>query len=161
MDLYSHANTYVQGNECLKIYYCKHPDNVSVWNPKDGKQICQTISETVAYNHPQSRQLYILIFHQCIHVENLDHHLLCSMQCQINSVDVNETPNFLLKIPTDTSHALVVDDTDGMVPMIVSLSITNVTSYFPCRKLTHTKLEDCDVLQIDFTAEAPYWYRLD
>ena len=79
------------------------------------------------------------------------------MQCQMNGVEVNKTPKFLLKRPTDSSHAIFVDDPDGETPMIVTISINGVASYFPCQKPTHSKFEDGDVLRIDFTAEAPDW----
>ena len=83
--------------------------------------------------------------------------MLCPMQCRMNDVDVNETPKFILKIPTETSHTIVVDDPDRDTPMIVPLSINGVTSYFPCQKLTRSKFEDGDVPRIDFTAEEPDW----
>ena len=37
---------------------------------------------------------------------------MCPMQCQINGIEVNETPKFLLKQPTDTSQTIVVDEPD-------------------------------------------------
>ena len=49
MDLDSHTNTCVLGNECLKVYDWNRPVNVSSWNPKGGERLCQTISVTVAY----------------------------------------------------------------------------------------------------------------
>ena len=66
---------------------------------------------------------------QCIHVKHLDHHLLCLIQCRMNGVEVNKTPKFLLKRSTDTSHAIVVDETDRDTPMIVPLSISVVTGF--------------------------------
>ena len=92
MNLDSHADTCVLGKDYLKLYNCNRPVTVSVWNPKDGERLCQKISGAVDYNHPQSGQVYIFMFHQCIHVEHLYHHLLCPMQCQMNGADANETP---------------------------------------------------------------------
>ena len=79
----------------------------------------------------------------------------------MNGIEVNETPEFLLKQPTFTSHAIVVDDTYGETPMIVPLSINGVTSYFPFRKPTRAEFEEGYVLRIDFTAEAPDWHPSD
>ena len=79
MELDSQANTRVLGNDYLKVYNWNSPVNVSGWNTKDGDRLCQKILGTVAYDHPQSGQVYIFIFHQCIHVYHLDHHLLCPM----------------------------------------------------------------------------------
>ena len=75
----------------------------------------------------------------------------------MNVVEVNDTPEFLLIQKTDTSHTIVVNDTDGETPMIVPLSINGVKTYFPCWKLTRSKFEDGDVPRIDFTAEEPDW----
>ena len=47
MDLDSHANTYVMGKECLKVYDWNRPVNVSDWNTKDGERLCQKISGAV------------------------------------------------------------------------------------------------------------------
>ena len=79
----------------------------------------------------------------------------------MNSVEVNKTPTFLLRQPTNTSHAIVVDETKGETQIIVPLSINGVTNYFPCWKPTCSKFEDGDVPRIDFTPEAPYWYPSD
>ena len=81
----------------------------------------QTITGEAAYGHPRSGKFYIFNLHQCIHVDNLDHHMLCPMQCLMIGVDVNETPNFLLKRSTSSSHAIVVNELDGESSMIVPL----------------------------------------
>ena len=75
----------------------------------------------------------------------------------MNVVEVNDTPEFLFIQTTDTSHTIVVNDTDGETPMIVPLSTKGVTIYFPCWKPTHSEFEDGDVPRLGFTAEAPYW----
>ena len=157
MELDSHADTCVLGKGCLKVFDWNRPVNVSGWNPKDGERLCQTISGAVAYDHPQTGQLYLFIFHQCIHVDHLDHHLMCPMQCRMNDVEINETPKFLVKHPTDSSHAIVVDEPDGIAPLIVPLSINGVTSFFTCRKPTRSEYDDDGVPRINFTAEAPDW----
>ena len=161
MELDSHADICVLEKECLRVYDWNCPVNLSSWNPKYGERLCQTISGSVAYNQPQSGKVHIFIFHRCIHFDHLDHHLLCPMQCQMNNVEVNEMPKFLLVLTIDTSHAIVVDDPNGETPMIVPLSINGVTTCFPCWKPTRSEFEDGDVLRIDFTAEAPDWDLLD
>ena len=99
-----------------------------------GRVYAKKILGSMAYDHPQSGRVYIFIFHQFIHINYLDHPMLCPIQFRVNSVEVNGMPKFLLKRSTDTSHAIVVDDTDGDTPMIVTISINGVTSHFPCRK---------------------------
>ena len=84
--------------------------------------------------------------------------MLCPMKCLINGVEVNKMIKFLLYLPIDLIHAIVMDDRYVETPRIVPLSINGVTSYFPCRKLTHSEFENGDVPRIYFTSEAPYWY---
>ena len=79
----------------------------------------------------------------------------------MNTVDMNETPKFLLRQPTNKIHAIVLDEPYVETPMVVPLSINSVTSYFPCQKPTRSKFEDCDVPRIYFTEEAPDWDPLD
>ena len=52
------------------------------------------------------------------------------MQCRMNDVEINETPKFLVKHPTDSSHAIVVDEADGITLLIDPLSINCVTTFF-------------------------------
>ena len=75
----------------------------------------------------------------------------------MNGAEVNETPKFLLIQQTDTSNTIFVDDPDGETPIIVLLSINDVTSYFLCRKPTRYEFEDGEVPWIYFIAEAPDW----
>ena len=95
----------------MEIHHWNCPVKVSGWNKKDGERIYQKISGEVVYDHPQTVQVYLLIFHNCIHADHFDHHLLCPMQCRMNGVEINETPQFLLKKPTESSHAIIVEET--------------------------------------------------
>ena len=155
--MYSHVNTCVLGREFHKLYHWNHPVNVSGCNPENGERLCQKIAVTVAYDNPQSGKFCIFIFHHFIRVNHLNHHMLCTMQCLINGIEVNETPKFLLRQPTDKSRAIVVYDPDRETPMVVPLSINGITSYFPYRKLTRSEFEDGDVSRIYFTVKAPAW----
>ena len=157
MELDSHVDTCVLGKDLLKSYNWNCPVNVYRWNPKDRYWLCQKIPGAVDYYHPQSGQVYIFIFRQCILVDHLDHHILCPMQYRINSVEMNKTPKFLLKRPNNTSHAIVMDEPYGETTIIVPLSINGVTIYFPYRKPTRSDFQRCEVPWIDFTAEAPDW----
>ena len=97
MDLDSHADTCVLGKGYLKVYDWNFPVNVSGWNPKDGEWLWQMISGEVAYDNPQSGQIYSFIFHKCINVNHLNHHVLCPMQCRTHGVEVNETSDFVFE----------------------------------------------------------------
>ena len=75
----------------------------------------------------------------------------------MNGIEASETLKFLLKRPTDTSQAIVVDETDDETPIIVPLFFNGVMNYFSCQKPTRAKFEDGDVPRIDFTVMAPDW----
>ena len=157
MELDSHADTIILGKECVEIYNWNHLVKVSGYNPKDRERLCKTISGEVVHDHPHTGKVCLLIFHQCIHANHPDHHLLCSIQCRMHGVEINETPKFLLKKPTDSSHAIVVEDPEGGGSMVIPLLINGVTSYFTCRNPTRSEYEDGDLTRIYFSAEAPEW----
>ena len=79
VDLDIHDDTIVLGKKCMEIYNWNFPVKLSGWYPKDREKLCQTIPGAVAYDYPQNGQVGLLIFHKCIYVEHLDHHILCTM----------------------------------------------------------------------------------
>ncbi len=92
----------------------------------------------------------------------LDHHLFCSMQCQVNDVTVNNVPNFLTCFPTDNMHALIVQNPDNdSTTLSFPLHFQGVTSYLLVRKPTGTKWEPGDIVRINMTAEHLDWYPND
>ena len=48
MELDIHADTFVLGKKCLKVFDWNRPVNLSGWNPKDGERLCHKISGAVA-----------------------------------------------------------------------------------------------------------------
>ena len=94
MDLDIHAGTILLGGECMKIYNWNRPVKLSGYNPKDRESIFQAISGEFPYDHPHTGQVYLLIFHQFINANNIDHHLMCTMYCIIHGIDINETSIF-------------------------------------------------------------------
>ena len=58
-----------------------------------------TIDAAVAYQNPQSGQKYILMIDQVIHINGLENHLLCPMQCYMIGVHISEVPSFELRVP--------------------------------------------------------------
>ncbi len=113
LELASHADTTVLGAGALIIQSYDQPVEVVGYDPQQGSQMFETVSGVLAFDHPRDGQVYHLVFHQAIHMPQLDHHLLCSMQCRINDVTVNNVPKFLPHFPTDNTHALVVQNPDN------------------------------------------------
>ena len=82
MELDSHADTCALGRDALIINdYCR-PVQVSGYDPALGTQTCKTVSGVVAWTRPSDGRVFHLIFHQALHLETLDHHLICPMQCR-------------------------------------------------------------------------------
>jgi hypothetical protein len=108
LELDSPANTPVLGAGALKIQSYDRLVEVVGYDLQQGSQTFETVSGILAFDHPRDGQVYHLVFNQAIHMPQLDHHLLCPMQCCINDVTVNNVPKFLTRFPTNNTHALIV-----------------------------------------------------
>ena len=158
MEIDNHADTTVLGRNCLSIHDYNRPVDVSGWDASQGSVECPTISGAVAYDHPITGQVYILVYHQAIHCKSLENHLMCPMQSRVTGVKINELPKFLADKPDDETHAIVVGnplDTDES--LIIPLMIKGVTSYFPTRKPSMREYEDDNIQNIAMTSELPDW----
>jgi hypothetical protein len=83
------------------------------YDPQQGLQTFKTVSGVLAFDHPRDGQVYHLVFPQAIHMPQLNHHLLCPMQCHINDMRVNDVPIFLNPLPTDNKHAIILQNPDN------------------------------------------------
>ena len=127
---------------------------------KVNREVLPKISGSVAFDHPQTEQVYLLIFHQCIHSDHLDHNLLCQMSFRMNGVEINETPKFLLENPTYSIHAIIVEKPEGGGLLVFPILINGVKSYFTCQNLKISEYKDRDLPIIDFSVESPDWDTL-
>jgi hypothetical protein len=109
-------------------------------DPQQGSQTFKTVSGVLAFDRSRDGQVYHLVFHQAIHMPQLDHHLLCPMQCCINSMTVNDVPKFLTCFPTDNMHAIIMKNQDNESNTLsFSLHLQGVTSHLPVQKPTVAK----------------------
>ncbi len=116
------------------------------------------VSGVLAFDHLRDGQVYHLVFHQAIHMPQLDHHLLCPMQCRVNDKTFNNVPKFLTHFPTDIMHTLIVQNPDDdLTTLTFPLHLQGVTSYLPVRKPTAAKWETGDIVRIDMAAENLDW----
>jgi hypothetical protein len=78
----------------FKSFRCTDNQPVSIvgYDESLGSKTYQNVSGVVAYDDPQTRRMLHLIINQAIHISNLDHHLLCPMQCFVNGVTVKDLP---------------------------------------------------------------------
>ena len=104
------------------------PVNVHGYDPSLGSKEYRIISGELVYQHPFSGLRYHLIFHQAIHMPDLDHHLRCPMQLRANGVTVNDCPRMYCDKPDDKSHTIVAKDEYGET-VVLPFFLRGVTSF--------------------------------
>lgn len=141
-DLDSHADQCAVRNNCLVVHDYDRPINVTGYDPSGpiAKDL-KTVSAALAYDDPLTGETVILMVHQAIHIPDLWHNLLSTMQVRLNDVIINETPRFLTDNATDLTHSLVIPTDEYDTPYVIPLSIQVVTSTFPTRKPTVAEYE--------------------
>ena len=75
------------------------PVNLTEYDPEDGSKVCRTVAGFLDYDHPQTGKPYLLIINQAIHLDHLEHHLMCPMQYRTNGININEIPKYQSKAP--------------------------------------------------------------
>ena len=82
VDLDSHADTCVLGNNSLLIEspYPERRAIVSFADPSLGTINKPILSGAFKYTSPSDGTSYILVIHQAIHIDTMNHSLLCPMQ---------------------------------------------------------------------------------
>ena len=78
-EFYSHDDTTVLGKGCLVSYYFDRPVNFTRYYPKDVSKVCRAVTGVLTYDHPQTGKPYFLVINQDIHLDHLEHHLMCPM----------------------------------------------------------------------------------
>jgi hypothetical protein len=140
LELDSHADTTILGAGALIIQSYDQPVEVVGYDLQQCLQVFEAVSGILAFDHPWDGRVYHLVFHQAIHIPQLDHHLLCPMQCRINDVTVNNVPKFLTRFPTDNMHALILQNPDDVsTTLSFPLHLQGVTLYLPVHKPTSAK----------------------
>ena len=135
----------------LNIYDYNCPVNVQGYDPLLGAKQYITISGAFAYVKPFTGLKYHLIFHQAIHMPDLDNHLLCPVQCRANGAVINECPWMYCCEPTQESHDIVVMDENG-ASVVLTFFLRGVTSHLTVMPLTREKFENNGCTQIGLTS---------
>ena len=55
-------------------------------------------------------QVVIFLSNQAIEMKGFEYHLLCPMQCCMNSVLIDEVPKFLVPVLRETTHAIQIEN---------------------------------------------------
>ena len=145
----------------LLIHDYETPVRVQGYNEDVGERSdCRIVSAVVAYVHPASGDVYMLVIHQAILIPSMPHNLLCLMQLQDHGLTVNDEPKYMALNPMEEHHAITSRDRNTQVggPLRIPLELHGVTSYFLSRKPTKEEYENTpEDLCVELTAEAPDW----
>ena len=127
--------------------------DVSGWDVCAGSVECTTISGVIAYYHPISGKVYMLVYHQAIQCTRLTSHMMYPMYSWMAGFRINELPMFLPEDPYEKTHAIIVDDPlNPNKPLVVPLAFKGVTSYFRSSKTRASEYEDESIPHIDMTS---------
>ena len=135
LELDSHADISVLDNGALIVADFNEPVNVQVNDPVLGTKTDRTITGAFGYCEPLTGNSFHLVIHQAIYIPNLDHPLLCPMQCRVAGVDINGFPKFLTTLPQENSHCIIAKDEYGS-RTVLPLALQGVTSVLNIFKIT-------------------------
>ena len=148
----------VVGDNYLVIHDHNRPVNVYSYDPEDGHRSAKTVDAAVSYQDLQSGQRFLLIMNQAICIDGLINHLFCPMKCHLNGMHVNEIPKFLAENLSETAHAIeLIDSFDSAHPLIISLHLSRVTSYFNVYSPSVTENENDEITKIHLTTKNKLW----
>ncbi len=158
MELDTHADNTVLGNCCLLIHNTGRKVDVSGFSTALWSIELPIVSGAVAYDHPITGKVYILVFHQAIYCRQMDNHLICPMQCRVIGVVINDTPKMCIPNPDDSTHSInVTDPLDQDTTLHIPLILKGVTRCFCIRRSTTVEFDDKDTPKLDMTSKSPEW----
>lgn len=160
-ELDSHADTCVVGNRALVL--SEHPRQVMVsgYDPSQPARQATIVDAAIKYRARDTGDDMIIVVNQAILIPEVDHCLLCPMQCRMNGVRVSETPKFLCENPTNSDHAISLLDPLTEDPIVIPLMLQGVVSYFEYSTPTAAEVEDETLLHVELTAQSPEWDPYD
>ena len=159
-ELDSHADTCVIGNQTARVI-ADHNTLVDV-HGYDGhrrNEGCRTVSTVVAYDHPETGKVFMLILHQAILIPHMKTNLLSPMQLRDHGLRVNDEPKYMVADPTEDHHAIVGPTLEASDEVFrIPLRLDGVISYFSTRKPSKDEWETTpDSNRIELTSESPPW----
>ena len=152
----SHADTTCLGRGALVLFDYDQPVNVQGYDPSLGAKQFRTVSGGLAYTHPFTGMRYHLIVHQAIHMPDLEHHLLCPMQCRANGTVINECPRMYCEHPTEDSHSIISTDENGE-RVVLPFFLKGVTSHLNVSPLSLEEYEHHGCPRIELTSHHLTW----
>jgi hypothetical protein len=158
LELDSHTNTSILGRHALITLDYNRPVAVVGYDKALGTRVCQTVSGVVAYTDPRTGRMLHMVINQAIHIPHLDHHLLCSMQCRMNDVIVEQDAQILAPQPTDQMHALTLTNPDNPLQLVIlPLDLKGVTSLLCVRNVTPDEYNSRQYSRLHLTSKTLTW----
>ena len=145
IDLNSHADTCVLDNNALLVE-APHPPRtatVSFADPSLGSVEKPILSGALLYTSTTTGRSVILVVHQAIHIDSMEHSLLCPMQLRDNDIFVDECPKSKAQNPTIDTHTIRAQSTSKEV-IRLPLRLRGVTSTLVVSKPTIQQYNECD-----------------
>ena len=135
---------------------------VSGFDPLQPPCQAEVVDAAIRYTCRYTGDHLILMINQAIYLPEVNHCLLCPMQCQINGVEINKVPHFLIQDPTTSTHSIqIADPTNPVHPYIIPLQLEGVVSYFEFSLPTSAEFEDPEIPHLELTAKSPAWNPYD
>jgi hypothetical protein len=141
IELDSHADTSVIGNNCRVISYTDKTCQVAPYHPHyDSMQDIPIVQAGTAYDDPNTGETMILIINQGLYFgDSLPVTLLNPNEMRMNGLEVDDVPKHLAKDPTIATHSIYIPEQDICIP----LSMHGVISCLPVRLPTIQEIESC------------------
>ena len=127
---------------------------MSFADPSVGTVTKQILSGAFKYTSPLDGSDYILVVHQAIYIETMDHSLLCPMQMRENDIILNECPKSMIENPTHEHHSLFLTFDTGL-QLRIPFRLRGVTSTIFVTKPTVSEYQSLP--RADLTSQDLEW----
>ena len=151
-ELDSHANMCVLGKHSYIFESTGKTCNVSPF--MDGLGVAKDVpivDGAVAYDCPYTRETYILIVRNALHIPSMENNLIPPFIMRQGGVVVNDVPKFQCKDPSVEDHTISFDTCDLRIPM----QLKGTFSYFHTRTPMPEELHDRD--KVFITPDSSEW----
>ena len=141
-ELDSHADTCCLGENCLVIHDTEQLVSVEPFDKKLGSQQVKIVTAVVAYDCPATRNVFVLFFHQALHIPDLQKHLLCPNQLRHNQILINDTPLLSTSHQTNATIITIPSYFNNPIPfytfhsLLMALPLTLILGSLPGKKST-------------------------
>jgi hypothetical protein len=150
LELDSHADTSCAGKACRILEYTNKTCTVNSFSDQlQQLHEIPIVKAATAYDAPNG-EVYIIILNQALYLgEHMEHSLLCPNQARSNGVIVNDVPKHLAPTVTDTTHSIVFQEDEVILP----LELQGIISKLTIRTPTTDEVENCRWLILTNEAE--------